>query len=120
MRKSPTAAHLVLAPVLREGVTNILRHSTATCCTVEAAACDSVLRLAVGNDGVTGQTAAPGRANGPDAVGGRGLANLTARLAAAGGHLATWQADGRFELVAEIPLPVTADVALRPGPGAST
>ncbi len=119
MRKSPTAAHLVLAPVLREGVTNILRHSTATCCTVEAAACDSVLRLAVGNDGVTEQPTAAAGASGPT-TGGSGLANLTARVQAAGGRLATWQADGRFELVAEIPLPVTADVALRPGPGAST
>jgi hypothetical protein len=35
---------------------------------------------------------------------GSGLANLGARVQAAGGRLASRRADGRFDLVAEIPL----------------
>jgi two-component system sensor histidine kinase DesK len=102
----PAAADDVLATVLREGVTNILRHSAAAVCTIEAAARDGVLRLRVGNDGVpdpaatgsgAGQTSADHRT-------GSGLANLSTRVRAAGGRLASRQADGRFDLVAEIPL----------------
>ena len=47
----PAAADTVLAPVLREAVTNILRHSAATRCTIEVTATGGALRLRVGNDG---------------------------------------------------------------------
>jgi two-component system sensor histidine kinase DesK len=87
----------VLATMLREAVTNILRHSAAAVCTIEAAAGNGTVRLRVSNDGVTGQAAAGERR-------GNGLANLTARLHAVGGHLASRQANGCFDLTAEIPL----------------
>jgi two-component system sensor histidine kinase DesK len=93
----PEAVDGLLATVLREAVTNILRHSAAVTCSIEAAAGDGTVRLGVSNDGIADQ---PG---GGDVLG-HGLANLTARLHAAGGHLASRQADGRFELAAEIPL----------------
>jgi two-component system, NarL family, sensor histidine kinase DesK len=95
----PAAADTVMAPVLREAVTNILRHSSARMCTIEAATDGGVLRLHVSNDGAAGPPASDGRS-------GHGLANLTARVEAAGGHLTSWQAGGRFDLIAEIPLPV--------------
>lgn len=108
----PSAADEVLAPVLREAVTNILRHSAATACTIRATATGSVLRLAVSNDGVTGQ-AGPATGDGePGGRAGRGLANLTARVVAAGGRLATRQAGGWFELTAQIPVSL--------GPSAAT
>lgn len=88
------AAGGVLAPVLREAVTNVLRHSAATTCTVEVTAGDGALRLRIANDGVTGQPTASGS----------GLANLTGRVRAVGGSLAASQADGWFTLSAEIPL----------------
>jgi len=93
----PAAADDVLAPVLREAVTNILRHAAATACLIEVTACDTTLRLHVGNDGVGAR---------PDAAGGRGLglANLESRVRAAGGRLTIRQADGRFDLTAELPL----------------
>ena len=93
----PTAADDVLAPVLREAVTNILRHAAATACLIEVTACDTTLRLHVSNDGVGAR---------PDAAGGRGLglANLESRVRAAGGRLTIRQADGRFDLTAELPL----------------
>jgi len=108
----PPAADAVLAPVLREAVTNILRHSAPTACTIEATTADGTLRLHVSNDGAPDQTAAGDRAGWPAADGaGSGLANLSARVRAAGGRLTVSQADGRFDLSAEIPLPRP------PGPG---
>jgi two-component system sensor histidine kinase DesK len=101
-RPLPMAADDVLAPVLREAVTNILRHSAATVCTIEVTADDGVLRLRVSNDGAHQlQSARRPTAGGHP---GSGLTNLTARAQAAGGRLTSCQADGRFDLIAEIPL----------------
>jgi two-component system, NarL family, sensor histidine kinase DesK len=94
----PAAADEVLAPVLREAVTNVLRHAVATACVIEVTVSDGALRLHVGNDGAPPQLAPPRPAEGD----GRGLANLDARVRAAGGRLATWQAGGRFGLTAEL------------------
>ena len=93
----PPVADDVLATVLREAVTNILRHSTAMTCMVEGRAVNGTLQLRVSNDGVPERAAAAGRP-------GSGLANLTARVQAAGGRLTSRRADGRFDVVAEIPL----------------
>jgi two-component system sensor histidine kinase DesK len=132
----PTAAATVLAPVLREAVTNILRHSAATSCTIEVTAAGGTLRLRAGNDGAPDRAATEspvdlaadgGPATGPPTAvpagppvtggrTGRGLANLTARLQAAGGNLTVSQAAGRFELCAEIPLPAPAPAAVIPDP----
>jgi two-component system, NarL family, sensor histidine kinase DesK len=97
----PEAAGVVLAPVLREAVTNVLRHAAATTCGIQVAARDGWLRLRVVNDGVL----AAGDADLAIAGGGRGLPNLTARLAAAGGRLSCFQAGGGFELTAAVPQP---------------
>jgi two-component system, NarL family, sensor histidine kinase DesK len=94
----PAAADAVMAPVLREAVTNILRHSTATSCKIETAAGGGMMRLSVSNDGAAGPSAGNDGSS-------HGLANLTARVEAAGGCLTSCQAGGRFELIAEIPLP---------------
>ena len=112
----PPAADAVLAPVLREAVTNILRHSTAKACTIKTTTADGALRLHVSNDGVPVQTAAQNHPAWPAADGGTGsgLANLTARVRAAGGRLTVSQAGDRFDLSAEIPLPCP------PGPSPAT
>jgi two-component system sensor histidine kinase DesK len=114
----PAAADAILAPVLREAVTNILRHSTAKACTIEATTAYGALRLHVSNDGVPDQTAAGDRAAWPaaDDDTGRGLANLTARVRAAGGRLTVSQAGGWFDLSAEIPLPDLPDPSPAPEP----
>ncbi|WP_345392598.1 sensor histidine kinase [Nonomuraea salmonea] len=87
----------VMAIVLREGITNVLRHSKAQHCDVELAVENGTVRLHVANDGV-------------DAVHadltdrGDGLGNLTARLAEIGGRL-TARGEGHwFHLTAEAPL----------------
>jgi two-component system sensor histidine kinase DesK len=103
----PAAADEVLAPVLREAVTNILRHSTAAACEIDITNGGGMLRMRVGNDGVDGELADSSHP-GPQAGGGRegrGIANLTSRVAAAGGRLTRTQEGGRFDLAAEIPLP---------------
>jgi len=117
----PPVADAVLAPVLREAVTNILRHSAATACTIEATTADGALRLHVSNDGVPDQTAAGDHAGQPVAGDGTGsgLANLTARVRAAGGRLTVSKAGDRFDLSAEIPLsgPPGPSPAAGPAPG---
>jgi two-component system, NarL family, sensor histidine kinase DesK len=116
----PPAADDVLGTVLREAVTNIVRHSAATSCTIEVTAADDTVRLAVSNDGAAGEPAQPGIPHGQDAADGSGLANLTARLHAAGGQLECRQAGDRFELIAEVPsqAPPGADGATGPGTSA--
>ena len=108
----PATADGVLAVVLREAVTNILRHSAATSCTIEAATSDGAVRMKVSNDGEAGRAGLPGGDGRGGAGGGSGLANLTARVQAAGGQLSARRTgDGSFELTVQIPLP---------GPGAVT
>jgi len=99
----PDAADGVLAPVLREAVTNILRHSAAKTCTIEATATDGLLRVQVSNDGAADPASAAPLAEGDRA--GRGLDNLTARVQAIGGRLTTGHAEGHFQLTAELPAP---------------
>ncbi|WP_338696885.1 histidine kinase [Streptomyces sp. Q6] len=88
----------VLATVLREAVTNVLRHSEAGRCTIEAGQRGETVRLLVVNDGVR-----PGyRDPSPDS--GSGLANLKVRVRGVGGRVEAGCPDGRtFRLLAEVP-----------------
>jgi two-component system sensor histidine kinase DesK len=97
---SPEAA-AVLVPVVREAVTNILKHSSASYCVLEMTADTGLLRLLVSNDGSDDADGAPlAAADRP----GDGLRNLAARLETAAGHLAIRREGGTFSLAAEIPL----------------
>ncbi|MFE9770447.1 sensor histidine kinase [Streptomyces sp. NPDC005931] len=89
----------VLATALREGVTNILRHSKVEKCTVRAEIVGEAVRLDLVNDGV----AAPDRPDSPDR--GSGLGNLCTRLRAIGGELTAGVVPGgRFRLTAVAPV----------------
>lgn len=98
----PDAVEQVLAPVLREAVTNILRHSAAGTCSIDVAAYARSIRLEVVNDGVPRQPATCPAARAAD--GGIGLANLDARVRSAGGRLSYRETAGKFMLTAHIPL----------------
>jgi two-component system, NarL family, sensor histidine kinase DesK len=98
----PGAAASALVPVVREAVTNILRHSSARYCVLELTACALGLRLLISNDGSNDIGNAPLAAAGHT---GSGLGNLAARVAAAGGQLAAGRSGGQFSVAAEIPLP---------------
>ncbi|MFI9340475.1 histidine kinase [Streptomyces sp. NPDC052773] len=89
----------VLATALREGVTNILRHSKVQSCTIDVATVGETVRLDLVNDGVTTEN----QAGSPDR--GSGLGNLGARLAAIGGELTAGVVPGgRFRLTAVAPV----------------
>jgi two-component system sensor histidine kinase DesK len=88
--------------MVREAVTNILKHSSASHCVLEMTADDKLLRLLIRNDGSDDAAGAPLAAAGRT---GSGLGNLAARVGAAGGRLAAGRNGGQFSLVAEIPLP---------------
>lgn len=88
-----------LATVLREALTNVIRHSNSRRCTVKADRIDGTVRLRITNDGIPRGTHAIGN-RGPNG----GLENLALRLREIGGHLTTGTtADGGFEVVAEVP-----------------
>jgi two-component system sensor histidine kinase DesK len=96
----------VLAPVVREAVTNILKHSSASYCVLEMTADARLLRLSISNDGSTG-TGSTGPGSGPLAADGRtgnGLRNLAARVEAVGGHQTAIREEGTFSLAVELPL----------------
>jgi two-component system sensor histidine kinase DesK len=71
----------VLATVLREGVTNLLRHSKASSCWISTRIEDGVARLAIVNDGL----ATTSHPRSPHS--GSGLSNLEQRLDDIGGRL---------------------------------
>ncbi|MFD0657832.1 sensor histidine kinase [Thermocatellispora tengchongensis] len=87
-------AEPVLAVVLREAVTNVLRHSTPGECLVRIAVEDGRVRLLVANDGAAPASDEPGT----------GLRSMRARLAAIGGELTVTRAGDRFELLARAPV----------------
>ena len=112
----PWPVEEVLAWAVREGTTNMLRHSDATICSVTATRRprDGTVRLEIVNDGV--------RAPGPEdqsAGGGTGIAGLTERTRALSGSVTAGRApDGRFRLVVEVPdVAEVADVADTAGSG---
>ena len=83
----------VLAWAVREGVTNVLRHSQASTCSITAGRWDGRARLEIVNDGVQ----APSRE-------GTGLAGLTERATALSGSVTAGPVgDGRFRLLVEVP-----------------
>jgi two-component system sensor histidine kinase DesK len=89
----PGPVDAVLGWVVREGTTNVLRHSGARAVTVEVHADDGVVRLTMADDGRGG--AAPR---------GVGLAGLAERVEALGGRLVVGPADGSgFRLEAAVP-----------------
>jgi two-component system sensor histidine kinase DesK len=100
-------AAAALVPVVREAVTNILRHSSASYCVLELTAGAGRLRLLISNDGSNAPLAAADRT-------GSGLGNLTARVEAVGGQLAAGRNGGEFSLVAEIPLTARPSAPLQP------
>ncbi|MGW4409418.1 sensor histidine kinase [Nonomuraea sp. NPDC004702] len=94
----PRRAEEALAWGVREAVTNVLRHSRATTCTITTSLRDGRVRLEVANDGATGE---PGAEPG---VPGGGLTGLAERASQAGGTCAAAATDGGgFLLAMEVP-----------------
>lgn len=99
----PEEAGRVLAWAVREGVTNLLRHSEATTCVIRLARTAGTLTLDIRNDGVRQ----------PLLGDGSGLAGLRDRAAAAGGS-ASGSLSGGDEFRLRVELPEANAVAERP------
>ncbi len=89
----PRPVQTALGWVVREAVTNVLRHSRATECTIELTVTGPTARLRVVNDG----------AEVTDAGWGNGLTGLAERLSARDGRLAAGRDGDRFVLEADLP-----------------
>ncbi|MEV6741276.1 sensor histidine kinase [Streptomyces sp. NPDC051104] len=90
----------LLGWVVREAVTNAVRHSGANLCEITVDGTLERVRLTVADNG-SGAPAVPA----PAGVGGTGLKGLTERLAAAGGSLRAGPSPrGGFTVTAELPV----------------
>jgi two-component system sensor histidine kinase DesK len=99
----PAQVRTLLATVLREGVTNVLRHSKAEHCDIIVWEDGDQVLMEIVNDGVTGAPAER------DPHSGSGISNLQSRLRAVGGTLtARVEPDDRFRLHACVPRSVSA------------
>ncbi|TNC18640.1 sensor histidine kinase [Georgenia sp. 311] len=98
----PPGAQSALGWVVREGATNVVRHSSAGTCTIDLAIVEEgvapAAQLTMTNDGVSGPPSA-----------GSGLLGLSERLARLGGSLTTGVSGDTFTLRARVPLD-TADL----------
>jgi two-component system sensor histidine kinase DesK len=107
----PPAAEAVLAWALREGVTNVIRHSRARHCVVRIFQQEGMVGIEVIDDGRGGAQDAPLPAAAREG-GGNGLPGLRARVAALGGSCAASpMPEGGFRLSVLVP----ATTAVRGG-----
>lgn len=101
-RDLPVRVATVLATVLREGITNLLRHSKAEFCEISVQQVGGTVTIEMANDGVPNDPVDSRSDSGP---GGSGIHNLSARVAELGGELTTeLQDNNRFRLRATLPL----------------
>ncbi|MEC3956413.1 histidine kinase [Nocardia sp. CDC153] len=91
----PDRAGAVLAPVVREAVTNVLRHSTPTHVEIACRNRKGFVHLNMRNDGVSTSPR----------TGGQGLRNMRTRVVDAGGLFETALTGGEFSLTAQVPCP---------------
>ncbi|MFJ8195857.1 sensor histidine kinase [Streptomyces sp. NPDC096152] len=99
----------LLSWVVREAVTNAVRHSGAARCEITVDGTPERVRLEAADDGGGDGTPAPAStsapAPAPPGIGGTGLKGLTERLAAAGGSLRAGPSPrGGFTVTAELPV----------------
>ncbi|MFE2062322.1 sensor histidine kinase [Streptomyces sp. NPDC059467] len=94
----------LLGWVVREAVTNVVRHSGATRCEITVDGNAERVRLTVADNGTGTGTGTAGEGPRRKGVGGTGLKGLTERLAAAGGSLRAGPSPrGGFTVTAELP-----------------
>ncbi|MEU6004769.1 sensor histidine kinase [Streptomyces sp. NPDC047453] len=97
-------AEALLGWVVREAVTNAVRHSGASRCEISVTGTAGRARLTVVDDGYDASAGPAGDAD-PTGVDGTGLKGLTERLATAGGSLRAGPSPrGGFTVTAEVPV----------------
>jgi signal transduction histidine kinase len=95
-------AGTVLACVLREGVTNVLRHSDAKWCEISLSRSGDVAELDIVNDGVRTAAACDPDPPSTPRVGGNGLGNMSDRVGSLGGRLVVDADHQRYRLTARV------------------
>ncbi|QMU80581.1 sensor histidine kinase [Streptacidiphilus sp. PB12-B1b] len=108
----PAQAESLLAWIVREGVTNVVRHSGAGRCEIVLERGADPVRLSISDDG----RGAGGSADEGEGVSGNGLRGLAERLSAAGGTLEAGPSGAGFRLLATLPVRSPAQ-ALPPAQG---
>jgi two-component system sensor histidine kinase DesK len=102
----PPDLDVALAWTVREGVTNVIRHSRAKLCTIRISRNDIMVRAEVINDGYRGPE---NLVNEP----GTGISGLTERIGALGGTITAcpYSLENKpgFHLLAELPLQANSD-----------
>jgi len=103
----PPAAEAALAWTVREGVTNVIRHSRATHCMVRVNQTEYCAGVEIVNDGrEAADTVSPSSSRGG---GGNGLAGIRERVSAVGGRSeAGPPSEGGFRLSVTLPIRATA------------
>ncbi|MFF4573757.1 sensor histidine kinase [Streptomyces sp. NPDC001410] len=101
-------AEALLGWVVREAVTNVVRHSDATRCEITIESTVEQARLTVTDNGTGQAVTRPA-----EGIGGTGLTGLAERLAAAGGSLRGGPSPrGGFTVTAELPVEPTEPTAV--------
>ena len=96
----PTDIRAIMTWTVREGVTNVVRHSRAKRCEIRLTRDGDLIRAEVRDDG-----RGPGPNSAAGGAGGNGLAGLAERVEASGGRLEAGPLpDGGFRLRADLPL----------------
>ena len=95
----PAAVDAALAWVVREGVTNVIRHSRARWCRVRVMASRGWVSVEITNNAVQ-----PQESKSASASTSTGLAGLTDRVTAQGGQLMAGSLDDGFRLWVELPI----------------
>ncbi len=99
VRSLSAAANEAMAWAVREGVTNVIRHSRASTCIIELSEKDGLVTMAIADDGggdVAAAAGLPGKGN--------GLRGLRERFSALGGECsAQGRTQGGFALTATVP-----------------
>lgn len=110
----PTSVDALFAWAVREGVTNVIRHSHARRCTIAFAHDDETAALTLTDDGQGATTERDEVA--PRRIGGSGLAGLAERVAAAGGQMEVGPLPGGgYRLHVTAPLRTPDEAASRHG-----
>lgn len=102
----PEETDEILGWVVREGVTNVIRHARAQSCTVSLTPAAGGVRLTI--EDVSSDPRPDRRPDRPGATGGVGLIGLRERVNAGGGRLETTLSEHGFRICAELPVMVGA------------
>jgi len=109
----PTAVDAVLAWTVREGVTNVIRHSNARHCTIRMARTERTINVEIYDDGICADGAQALGAG----TGGSGLTGLAERAATLGGYCDAGPcAGGGFRLFVSLPVNEGERLRAEPNP----